>query len=255
MLILGISELDNDSGAVLLQDGKLVGAANEERFTRVKQQPGVPYRSIEWLLKKAGVKAKELDRVIAVRQDPTAEYSPTLRALDEINWFSYRGGLLTNALNYGIWKFRNYPRTKKLHETVNAELLTWIRDQQIDPAKVERANHHFMHATCAYYGSGFEQALAFTVDGQGDGQTATIYWCDRGQFKLVHEVRLPHSAGAFYASITKAAGFRPARMREKLRAWPPAANTTKSASLSRAASCTTSMVLSRRRWSTAPIRN
>ena len=80
MLILGISELDNDSGAVLLQDGKLVGAANEERFTRVKQQPGVPYRSIEWLLKKAGVKAKELDRVIAVRQDPTAEYSPTLAA-------------------------------------------------------------------------------------------------------------------------------------------------------------------------------
>jgi carbamoyltransferase len=216
VLILGISELDNDSGAVLLQDGKLVGAANEERFTRVKQQPGVPYRSIEWLLKKAGVKAKELDRVIAVRQDPTAEYSPTLRALDEINWFSYRGGPLTNALNYGIWKFRNYPRTKKLHETVNAELVTWIRDQQIDPTKVERANHHFMHATCAYYGSGFEQALAFTVDGQGDGQTATIYWCDRGQFKLVHEVRLPHSAGAFYASITKAAGFRPARHEGKI---------------------------------------
>ena len=216
MLILGISELDNDSGAVLLQDGKLVGAANEERFTRVKQQSGVPYRSIDWLLKKAGVAAKDLDRVIAVRQDTTAGYSPTLKALDDINWFSLRGGPVVNALNYGIWKFRNYPRTKKLHEEVNGEFLKWIRDHQVDPAKVERANHHFMHATCAYYGSGFEQALAFTVDGQGDGQTATIYSCDRGKFKLLHEVRLPHSAGAFYASITKAAGFRPARHEGKI---------------------------------------
>ena len=180
---------------------------------------------------------------------------PRWLPLDEINWFSYRGGLLTNALNYGIWKFRNYPRTKKLHETVNAELLTWIRDQQIDPAKVERANHHFMHATCAYYGSGFEQALAFTVDGQGDGQTATIYWCDRGQFKLVHEVRLPHSAGAFYASITKAAGFRPARHEGKITGLAACGKHDEECIAFVRGQLYNVDGSFERRWSTAPIRN
>ncbi len=216
MLILGISELDNDSGAILLNDGKLIGAANEERFTRIKQQPGVPYRTIEWLLKRAGAAAKDLDKVVVVRQDVPTEPSDTLRALDETRWFSYPGGLTTKLLNYGIWKFRNYPRTKRLHEEINGQLWNWVRDQGIEASRVERANHHFMHATCAYYGSGFEQALAFTVDGQGDGQTATIYSCDRGNFKLVHAVPLPHSAGAFYASITKAAGYRPARHEGKI---------------------------------------
>ena len=211
MLILGISELDNDSGAVLVCDGQVIGAANEERFTRVKQQAGMPRQAIRWLLRRAGADVDDLDRVIVVRQDVHAEYSHTLRTLDDVRWFSYPGDLWTKALNYGVWKFRNYKRARKLHLQCNKELLDWMRDSHIDPARVERANHHFMHATCAYYGSGFEQALAFTVDGQGDGQTATLYSCDRGKFAQVHDVRLPHSAGVFYAAITKAAGYRPAR--------------------------------------------
>jgi carbamoyltransferase len=216
MLILGISELDNDSGAVLVRDGQVVGAANEERFTRVKQQAGVPFQTINWLLRSAGATIADLDRVIVVRQDVHSEYSSTLRALDDVHWFSYPGDVLTKTLNYGVWKFRNYGRTRTLHERCNQELIDWTLESHLDPARVERANHHFMHAACAYYGSGFEQALAFTVDGQGDGQTATLYWCDRGTFRQVHEVRLPHSAGAFYAAITKAAGYRPARHEGKI---------------------------------------
>ena len=216
MLILGISELDNDSGAVLVRDGQLVGAANEERFTRLKQQPGVPRRTIRWLLQRAGADIRDVDRVMVVRQDVHAEYSRTLRALDDTRWFSYPGSLTTKALNYGVWKWRNYGRTRDLHTRINAELLEWIRESGIDPARVERTDHHFMHATCAYYGSGLENALAFTVDGQGDGRTASLYWCENGAFAPVHEVRLPHSAGAFYAAITKAAGYRPARHEGKI---------------------------------------
>src|SRR5262245_4550920 len=140
MLILGISELDNDSGAVLLRDGKLVGAANEERFTRVKQQPGVPYRCIEWLLRKAGAEPRDLDKVIAVRQDVSKEYSHTKRAFDEVQWFSYPGGLTTKLLNYGIHRLRNIPGAVKLHHKLNEEFLKWIRDSRIEPARVERVN-------------------------------------------------------------------------------------------------------------------
>jgi carbamoyltransferase len=216
MLILGISELDNDSGAALVRDGTLVGAANEERFTRVKQQAGVPYQTIKWLLRRAGASIGDVDRIVVVRQDVLSEYSHTLKAIDETRWFSFPGDTLTKTLNYGVWKLYNHPRTRKLHIRFNQELLDWIRDSHIDAARVERVNHHLMHVACAYYGSGFDQALAFTVDGQGDGETATLYACDRGSFRPIHAVRLPHSAGAFYASITKAAGYRPARHEGKI---------------------------------------
>jgi carbamoyltransferase len=216
MLILGISELDNDSGAALLHDGVMIGAANEERFTRVKQQTGVPFRSIEWLLKRAGADIRDVDRIAVVRQDVPAERSHSLQAIDEARWFSYPGDVVTKALNYGVWKFYRYRRSRALAERNNRQLNDWIRDSRIDPARVERPNHHMMHAACAYYGSGFENALAFTVDGQGDGETATIYLCEGGRFKKIHRVRLPHSAGAFYASITKAAGYKPARHEGKI---------------------------------------
>jgi carbamoyltransferase len=145
-----------------------------------------------------------------------AEPSQTLQALDETRWFSYPGGAATKALNYGIWKLNRYRRTRDSALRYNGQLNDWIRDSGIDPARVERPNHHFMHAACAYYGSGFDRALAFTVDGQGDGETATIYLCEDGRFTKVHRVRLPHSAGAFYASITKACGYRPARHEGKI---------------------------------------
>src|SRR5262249_3527307 len=80
----------------------------------------------------------------------------------------------------------------------------------------ERPDHHLMHAACAYYGSGFDEALAFTVDGWGDGKTATLYACRNGQFELIHEVMLPHSAGVFYAALTRAAGYRPFRHEGKI---------------------------------------
>jgi len=215
-LILGISELDNDSGAALLHDGVIVGAANEERFTRVKQQTGVPYRSIEWLLRQAGAGIRDVDRISVVRQDVHAEPSHTLRALDEARWFSYPGGALAKTLNYGVWKLRNYGKSRDLAERNNAALRDWLRDSEVDPARVERPNHHFVHAACAYYASGFDRALAFTVDGQGDGETATLWLCEDGRFRKVHRVRLPHSPGVFYASITKAAGYRPARHEGKI---------------------------------------
>lgn len=216
MLILGISELDNDTGAALVRDGELIGAANEERFTRVKQQPGLPLRVIDWLLKQAGADISDVDKILVVRQDVHRERSLTLKQLDETKWFSYPGSMTGKLLNYAVWKFRNYPRSKKLHLFHNKQLIDWLAVSKIDPAKVERVNHHFMHVTAAYYGSGFDEALGFSVDGQGDGQTATIYTCRNGKFEQIHDVRLPHSAGAFYASLTKAAGYRPARHEGKI---------------------------------------
>ena len=216
MLILGISELDNDSGAALIRDGELVGAANEERFTRLKQQDGVPALAIDWLLKKAGAELRDVDQILAVRQDVHSEYSNDQRQLDQVKWFSYPGYFSWKLSNYAIWRFRNFSRRMAISKLQNQRLLDWARDRGIDPKRIERPDHHLMHAACAYYGSGFDKALAFTVDGWGDGKTATLYQCENGRFKLIDEVMLPHSAGVFYAALTKAAGYRPFRHEGKI---------------------------------------
>jgi len=216
MLILGISELDNDSGAALIRDGETLGAANEERFTRVKQQDGVPVQAIDWLLKHAGASLKDVDKILAVRQDVHSEVSHDQRQLDSVRWFSYPGPLHWKISNYAIWRFRNYKRRQQLSYMENQRLLDWARERGIDPKRIERPDHHLMHVACAYYASGFDKALAFTVDGWGDGKTATIYECEQGRFKLVHEVLLPHSAGVFYAALTRAAGYRAFRHEGKI---------------------------------------
>jgi carbamoyltransferase len=216
MLILGIGELDNDSGAALIKDGETVAAANEERFTRVKQQDGMPAQAIDWMLKKAGATLKDVDEILCVRQDVHAEYSHDQRQLDQVAWFSFRGPLSWKIANYGIWRFRNFRKRMELSRLQNQRLLDWARDRGIERSKIERPDHHLMHAACAYYGSGFDEALAFTVDGWGDGKTATLYACRNGQFELIHEVMLPHSAGVFYAALTRAAGYRPFRHEGKI---------------------------------------
>ncbi|MFN0138069.1 MAG: carbamoyltransferase C-terminal domain-containing protein [Phycisphaerae bacterium] len=216
MLILGISELDNDSGAALFRDGKLVGAANEERFTRQKQQPGVPRMAIEWLLKTAGVTTNDLDEILCVRQDVHKEYSKDQAALDKVKWFGFPVPFSWRIANWGVWKFRNFKKRLELSRKFNQELLDWARDRGVPREKIERPDHHLMHAACAFYSSGFDTALAFTVDGWGDGKTATLYRCDHGKFELIHEVLLPHSAGVFYAALTKAAGYRPFRHEGKI---------------------------------------
>ena len=216
MLILGISELDNDSGAVLIRDGEQIGAANEERFTRVKQQDGVPVNAINWLLGTAGATMSDVDKVVVVRQDVHNEYPHWQAALDDVKWFSWDGPLSYKALNYGVWKFRNTPRALKLHRMQNQRLTDFLREHKVPMEKVSRPDHHLMHVACAYYGSGYDKCLVFTCDGQGDGRCATLYLCEHGEFKLVHDVKLPHSPGAFYASVTKAAGYRPARHEGKI---------------------------------------
>lgn len=216
MLILGISELDNDSGAALIRDGEVVGAANEERFSRVKQQDGVPAQAIAWMLKKAGADLKDVDEILAVRQDVHSEVSHDQRQLDRVRWFSFPGPLHWRIANYGVWRFRNFRRRQELSRLQNQRLLDWARDMGLDPRKIERPDHHLMHACCAYYASGFDRAIAFTADGWGDGKTATIYLCENGRFSLLHEVLLPHSPGVFYSALTRAAGYRPFRHEGKI---------------------------------------
>jgi carbamoyltransferase len=220
LYILGISEIDNDAGAVLLNGAEVVCGINEERLSRVKRHQGFPYRSVRWIQEFSGVTLEEIDHIAIAKahplQNPERFYRPR-QLLDEHAYFSSEdsSGFPFKLLNLFISRFRNGPRTIRLATQLSSTIDDWISKHHC-AQKVVRVPHHYAHATCAYWASGYDNALAVTLDGQGEGVTAQVYSVRRGQFQMLAEVLLPHSLGTFYAAVTKALGFQPAKHEGKV---------------------------------------
>ena len=220
MYILGISEIDNDAGAILLKDSEVVCGINEERLSRRKRHQGFPHLSIKWILSHAGITLSEIDYIAVAKADPkkTPElfYRPR-NLISKYPFFTKKdpASFTTKLLNKLIYIYRNIPRTMKLAERMNDEISDWVMKNRCAD-KIIRIPHHYAHAVCAYWASGFDKTLAVTIDGQGEGISAQVYSIDHGEFKLLTEVPLPHSLGTFYGSVTKALGFKPSRHEGKI---------------------------------------
>ena len=209
MKILGISEIDNDAGAALLVDGQIVRAANEERFSRIKRHPGFPYRTIDWILKEIGIGLDEIDKVAIAKWDDAREIRLFTSALHRYFRRKSGGGFFRNTLDRLIWSARNVPRHRRTVRELNTQIREWVADNHIPQDRVVRVRHHPAHAACAYYFSGFSDALLVTMDGQGMALTATVSIGRNDRIQETHRVHLPHSLGLFYAMVTKACGFKP----------------------------------------------
>lgn len=220
MYLLGISEIDNDAGAVLLKDSSVVCGINEERLSRIKTHSGFPYRSIEWILRYSGLSLADIDFIAIAKADPLLTPQRFFRVrelLKNYNYFSKEDPVdfWTKGLNYLVNRFRNIPRSLAMARRMSGEIREWCSQNHCEE-RVIRVPHHYAHAACAYWASGFETALAVTIDGQGEGVTSRVYWVEAGKFQLVKETLLPHSLGIFYAAVTKALGFIPARHEGKV---------------------------------------
>ncbi len=220
MYVLGISEIDNDAGAVLLKDTEVVCAANEERFSRVKGHQGFPHLAIDWILSNTGLSLSEIDHIAIAKADPESDRERFYRVSEFLKNHDYlsksdRASLPTRALNLLVNHYRTAPRSIALARRMDDEIRRWI-DKTSCKDRTVRVPHHLAHAACAYWGSGFSDALAVTFDGQGEGVSSQIYLVTAGRFALLKEIRLPNSLGTFYASITKALGFTPARHEGKI---------------------------------------
>lgn len=213
MYILGISEIDNDSGAVLLKDGAVVCAINEERLSRTKRHQGFPYKSVDWILAYAGINLSQIDKIAVAKADPVSQPEVFFRPeviLKSHNYFdlSDPASWYIKLLNFLIYRFRNIPRMMALAKDMSGQIRAWAKTNGVE-SKLVFLPHHYTHAACAYYASGLPKALVVTLDGQGDGISSAVYLVDEGKFELLHETPLPHSLGFFYASVTKACGFKP----------------------------------------------
>ncbi len=198
MNILGVSCYYHDAAAALLQDGVLIAAAEQERFTRRKHDFGFPDRAIEFCLKQAGIEARDLDYVVF--------YEKPLVKFERI---------LTTALS-------TFPRSAKMFpEAMIAwfDEKLWIRSSLMQhlglPAeRILFVDHHMAHAASAFFCSPFKEAAVLTVDGVGEWTTASwgtasADWDGRGanSIRLTHEIRFPHSLGLLYSAFTAFLGF------------------------------------------------
>lgn len=198
MNILGISAFYHDSAACLVRDGVVLAAAQEERFSRIKNDSGFPVEAIKYCLLEAGILAREID-VVVFHEKPFEKFDRLLET-----WFA--------MAPYGFRHFRNaFPlwiKEKLDHRALLSRHLESIgEDRRFWAGRIRFSAHHLSHAASAFFPSPFECAAILTVDGVGEWSTATIAAGERGLITVKKEMRFPHSLGLLYSAFTEYLGF------------------------------------------------
>jgi carbamoyltransferase len=196
MRILGVSGLYHDAAAALLVDGRVVAAAQEERFTRIKNDPALPVRAIEWCLQDADVPPDGID-VVAYYEKPLTSFVRVLKTFTDVGPRGLRTfpRAIDGALRKKLWA--SYEIDHALRS------LGYRR-----PARSVYAEHHMSHAAAAFYPSPFDSACVLTFDGVGEWATSSVGVGRGRRIDLLAEMRFPHSIGLLYSAFTYSAGFR-----------------------------------------------
>ena len=198
MRILGISGLYHDSAAALLVDGRIVAAAQEERFTRVKHDARFPESAIAYCLSEAKISMNEVDYVVFYEK-PFLKFE---RLLETYVAFAPRGfKSFTTAIPVWIRDklFQKDFLRRKLQE--HAPDFDWQK-------KLLFADHHLSHAASAFFASPYQDAAVLTMDGVGEWCTTSTAIGSGNQLQIKREIRFPHSLGLLYSAFTYYTGFR-----------------------------------------------
>jgi carbamoyltransferase len=191
--ILGISAFYHDSAAALVMDGRIVAAAQEERFTRKKHDSNFPGNAIAYCLHAGGVQPEKLDYV--------AFYDKPLLKFDR---------LLETYLAFAPVGFRSFRLAMPVWLKDKIHLRRILRNQlkSATNAKFVFTEHHESHAASAFFPSPFADAAILTIDGVGEWSTATIGVGEGSRIQLLRELKFPHSLGLLYSAFTYYCGFK-----------------------------------------------
>jgi carbamoyltransferase len=218
MYILGISCFYHDSAAAIIEDGVLIAAADEERFSRKKHDYGWPQQAIDFCLKSAGITAQDLDYVVFYEK-PLEKFSRIL--LTTLQMFPQSYAVFREAMvgwfDEKLW--------------IKGHILTTL---DIPDEKLLFVEHHLSHAASAFFCSPYEEAALVTVDGVGEWTTSTLGkgtadWDGSGSnsIELFSETRFPHSLGLLYSAFTAHLGFRVNSGEYKVMGMAPYGNPTR----------------------------
>jgi carbamoyltransferase len=189
--ILGISAYYHDSAACLLADGRIVAAAQEERFTRVKHDASFPRHAIDYCLREAGITARELAEVVFYEK-PLVKFD---RLLETAVAMAPKG-LRPFLMAMPMWLGEKLWLAKEIQSALDVE------------KPVLFGNHHESHAASAFYPSPFEDAAVLTIDGVGEWATSSIGIGQGNELTLLAETHFPHSLGLLYSAFTYFTGFK-----------------------------------------------
>ena len=198
MLVLGLSNM-RDASAALVEDGRVIAAAEEERFVRIKHVTALPLHAIRYCLKEAGIKAGDLD-AIAV---PWKYWVLGRRARLAL------GSMLRSPQLFRVKAKRSAERMTQ--EWTELACLSRKLSQTLGPLRVKPTylDHHLCHAASTYLVSPFDRAAILIVDGASEAHTALLAVGEGSQIRVLKRIPLPHSLGQFYAAMTAFLGFRP----------------------------------------------
>ncbi|MEW6079424.1 MAG: carbamoyltransferase [Thermodesulfobacteriota bacterium] len=197
--ILGISAYYHDSAAVLLTDGDIVAAVQEERFTRKKHDPSFPRKAVRYALDEGGVRIEDLS-AISFYDKPYLKFE---RLLETYHAFAPRG-LVSFLESVPVWVKEKLFMKKMLWDELEAVAGNPIRKRP----PLLFPEHHLSHAASAFYASPFDEAAVLTVDGVGEWATATICSAGAEGIKVLKELCFPHSVGLLYSAFTCYCGFK-----------------------------------------------
>ena len=199
MRILGISAFYHDSAAALLVDGKPVAAAQEERFTRKKHDPGFPEHAIRYCLAEGGIGMDDLDHVVFFEK-PLLKFERLL----ETYLANAPAGYRSFKMALPVWlKEKLFQKPGMLKE-----LAKFSASGSGLEEKLLFAEHHQSHAASAFYPSPFEEAIVLTMDGVGEWATTSVAIGRGSNLETVKEIHWPHSLGLLYSAFTYYTGFR-----------------------------------------------
>ncbi|HAF94611.1 MAG: hypothetical protein A2X34_10675 [Elusimicrobia bacterium GWC2_51_8] len=218
--ILGISAFYHDSAAAVIEDGEIIAAAQEERFTRKKHDPGFPSNAVKFCLRQSGFSLNELDAVIFYDK-PLLKFE----RLMETYYAFAPGGFRSFVSAVPVWirekLFLKKLIREELAKTGTGDASASLNNSFTGPRPFEAlakedasgikllfTSHHLSHAASAFFPSPFEEAAILTIDGAGEWATASISHGKGNSLRMLKEMKFPHSAGLLYSAFTYYLGFK-----------------------------------------------
>ena len=196
--ILGISAFYHDSAATLLVNGKILAAAQEERFSRKKHDASYPYNAVEYVLSEGKIKLSDIDHVVFFEK-PFLKFERLLETYLAFAPFGFK----SFKMSMPIWLREKLFQKKFIFDKLQ------LHDSDFkDINKIFFSEHHFSHAASAFYPSPFKEAVVLTLDGVGEWATTTVAIGRENKLKMIKQIHFPHSLGLLYSAFTYYTGFK-----------------------------------------------
>jgi carbamoyltransferase len=196
--ILGISAYYHDSAAVLLIDGEIIAAAQEERFTRIKHTEEFPSNAIKYCLEESGLSIDDLDAVVYYEK-PLLKFERLLQTYYSLS----PSGIVSFLKAIPVWLNGKLFIKKRIREALQE-----IECYDKKKIKLLFSSHHLSHAASSFFCSNYEKAAIITIDGVGEWSTVSIGIGEGNSIKMIKEMTFPHSVGLLYSSFTYYLGFK-----------------------------------------------